>query len=340
MEITEHTFSSERHKTFYRACGPEEGPLIIMTHGWPELSISWRHQLLYLGNKGYRAVAPDMRGYGGSSVYAEHSAYAQREIVKDMIELIDSLGGDKAVWIGHDWGSPVAWNVALHHPERVAAVASLCVPFGFSGRPEDLEYAINRKLYPADEYPAGQWDYQLFYYENFDKAQEEMEENPERLAKLLFRKGDPNGQGQIAATALTRKNGGWFNLTGGVPDSPQDHDVVNDQDIATYAKHLTENGFFGPNSWYVNGEANQSYFNEKHDLTLLMPALFVHATYDYVCDTTTTGFAEPMRKLCKDLTEERLDCGHWMAQEKPIELNEILSNWLSGQARYPAMQSH
>ena len=137
--------------------------------------------------------------------YTRSTAYAQREIVKDMIELIDSLGGDKAVWIGHDWGSPVAWNVALHHPERVAAVASLCVPFGFSGRPEDLEYAINRELYPADEYPAGQWDYQLFYYENFDKAQEEMEENPERLAKLLFRKGDPNGQGQIAATALTRK---------------------------------------------------------------------------------------------------------------------------------------
>ena len=336
MEITEHTFFSERHKTFYRACGPEEGPLIIMTHGWPELSISWRHQLLYLGNKGYRAVAPDMRGYGGSSIYAEHSAYAQREIVKDMIELIDSLGRDKAVWIGHDWGSPVAWNVALHHPERVAAVASLCVPFGFSGRPEDLEYAINRELYPADEYPAGQWDYQLFYYENFDKAREEMEENPERLAKLLFRKGDPNGRGQIAATALTRKNGGWFNLTGGVPDSPQDYDVVTDEDITTYAKHLTDNGFFGPNSWYVNGDANQSYFNEKHDLTLLMPALFVHATYDYVCDTTTTGFAEPMRKLCKDLTEKRLDCGHWMAQEKPTELNEILSKWLSGRARYSA----
>ena len=164
-----------------------------------------------------------------------------------------------------------------------------------------------------------------------------MEENPERLARLLFRKGDPNGQGQIAATAMTRKNGGWFNLIGGVPDSPQDYDVVTDEDIMTYAKHLTENGFFGPNSWYVNGDANQSYFNEKHDLTLLMPALFVHATYDYVCDTTTTGFAEPMRELCKDLTEERLDCGHWMAQEKPTELNEILSNWLSGQASYPAL---
>lgn len=336
MEVTEHTFFSERHQTYYRACGPEHGPLIIMTHGWPELSISWRHQLSFLGDMGYRAVAPDMRGYGGSSIYAEHSAYSQREIVKDMIELIDGLGREKAVWIGHDWGSPVAWNVALHHPERVAAVASLCVPFGFSGRPEDLEYAINRKLYPADEYPAGQWDYQLFYYENFVKAQEEMEENPERVAKLLFRKGDPNGQGQIAATALTRKNEGWFNLIGGVPDAPQDYDVVTDQDIATYAKHLTENGFFGPNSWYVNGDANQAYFDEKSDLTLSMPALFVHATYDYVCDTTTTGFAEPMRELCKNLTEERLDCGHWMAQEKAAELNEILSNWLSGQAMYPA----
>ena len=174
MEVSEHTFLSERHQNYYRACGPEHGPLIIMTHGWPELSISWRHQLSFLGDMGYRAVAPDMRGYGGSSIYAEQSAYSQREIVKDMIELIDGLGREKAVWIGHDWGSPVAWNVALHHPDRVAAVASLCVPFGFSGRPEDLEYAINRKLYPADEYPAGQWDYQLFYYENFDKAQEEM----------------------------------------------------------------------------------------------------------------------------------------------------------------------
>ena len=139
-----------------------------------------------------------MRGYGGSSLYTEHEAYAQREIVRDMVELIDSIGRERAVWIGHDWGSPVAWNVALHHPERVVAVASLCVPYGFSGHPKDLEYAINRELYPSDEYPAGQWDYQLFYYENFATAQQEMEENPENLVKALFRKGDPAGQGQVA----------------------------------------------------------------------------------------------------------------------------------------------
>ena len=98
MNITEHRATSERHSTFYRACGPENGPLIIMTHGWPELSISWRHQLAYLGELGYRAVAPDMRGYGGSSLYDEHEAYAQREIVQDMVDLIDSLGREKAVF--------------------------------------------------------------------------------------------------------------------------------------------------------------------------------------------------------------------------------------------------
>ena len=155
MPITTHRTSSTRHSTFYRACGPADGPLVIMTHGWPELSISWRHQLVFLGNLGYRAIAPDMRGYGGSSLYDTKGAYAQTEIVQDMIELIDSLGREKAVWIGHDWGSPVAWNVALHHPDRVSAVASLCVPYGFSGHPASLEYSINRDLYPVDQYPVG-----------------------------------------------------------------------------------------------------------------------------------------------------------------------------------------
>ena len=84
-----------------------------------------------------------------------------------------------------------------------------------------------------------------------------------------------------------------------MPDSLQDYDVVTDEDITTYAKHLTDNGFFGPNSWYVNGDANQSYFNEKHDLIAFDAEGYRYATYDYVCDTTTTGFAEPMRKHAK-----------------------------------------
>ena len=80
---------------------------------------------------GFRCVAPDMRGYGRSSVPGRHGDYAQSEIVADMIDLLDALGRDTAVWIGHDWGSPVVWNIASHHPERIRAVASLCTPYGF-----------------------------------------------------------------------------------------------------------------------------------------------------------------------------------------------------------------
>ena len=199
-----------------------------------------------------------------------------------MIELIDSLGRE-AVWIGHDWGSPVAWNVALHHPDRVIAVG-VYVPCGFSGHPSNLEHGINRDLYPVDESPAGQWDYQLYYYENFDQAQQEMEQDPERVIKLLFRKGDPTGKGQPAATASTRKNGGWFTPLGGVPDMPIDTDVVSSEDVAVYAKHLQENGFFGPTAWYVNGDAIRPLWTARR-MCLSMPG--VCAYRDYVCDTTT-----------------------------------------------------
>ena len=147
MEITEHSFSSERHTSFYLSCGPEDGQLVIMTHGWPELSLSWRHQLSFLGNLGFHAIAPDMRGYGNSSIYDEHTAYTQEEVMQDMLELFNHFKKDKAIWIGHDWGSVVAWNVAIHHPEIVRGVASLCVPFGWGGHPERYLPYVDRELY-------------------------------------------------------------------------------------------------------------------------------------------------------------------------------------------------
>ena len=107
MDIEEGTVKTGRHTSGYLACGPSSGPRIYFVHGWPELSLSWRHQLYALGNVGFRAIAPDMRGYGKSSVYHSHGDYAQTEIVKDMLELHEAAGDGKAVWVGHDWGSPV-----------------------------------------------------------------------------------------------------------------------------------------------------------------------------------------------------------------------------------------
>ena len=328
--VTEHAVNAGSHTTFYLAAGPEDGPLLIFVHGWPELSISWRHQLPAFAALGFRAIAPDMRGYGRSSVYATHDAYAQPLLVGDMIALIDSLGRERAVWIGHDWGSPVVWNIASHHPERCSAVANLCVPYFTIERGLNacLEL-INRDIYPADEYPAGQWEYMLHYQEDFAGATREMDSSPYNVAKLLFRQGDPSGFGLPAGTAMIRKNRGWFG-GGAVPSMPRDPDVVTEADVCAYAAALTRNGFFGPNSYYMNHDANAAYAAiAVNGGRLDMPVLFLAAQYDYTCECISSRLAEPMRKYCSDLTESVVYSGHWMAQEKPRDVNAALARWLA-----------
>ena len=333
--VTEHTLRTPRHTTGYLAAGPVDGPLVVFVHGWPELSISWRHQLPVLAGLGFRAVAPDMRGYGRSATYGDSSAFAQEEIVADMIELLDHLGRERAVWVGHDWGAPVVWNIASHHPDRCHGVANLCVPYrtlelGF----QPLVDLVDRNVYPADEYPVGQWDYQLFYEENLARAVEVFEADPYLTAKALFRKGNPAGRGQPSATSAIRRAGGWFGGADAAPDIPQDHDVVTEADLRTYAAALARNGFFGPDSWYLNHEANAAYGARAVDGgRLSMPVLFLAARYDWTCECVDSRLAEPQREYIADLTERVLDTGHWMAQERPAEVNAAIVAWL--RARLP-----
>lgn len=331
MNVTEHTVKSPRHTSFYLASGREEATPIVFVHGWPELSISWRHQLPVFAGLGFRAIAPDMRGYGRSSVYPRHEDYAVQNSVADMIELLDSIGADKAIWVGHDWGSPVVWSIASHHPERCLGIVNLCVPYipnGFA--PENLLPLVDRKLYPENQFPAGQWEYMYFYRENFDRARAGFEHNILNTVKALFRRGGPEGKGQPAGTAFARINNGFFGALPGVPDIPRDESVLTEEDMHKYASGLMRNGFFGPDSWYMNGARNIEFARSaKSNARVAMPVLFLHATYDYVCATVDTRLPEPMREYCSDLTEATVQSGHWMAQEKPIEVNAHLAKWLA-----------
>ena len=328
--VTEHTVKTARHTTGYLACGAKDAPLLIFVHGWPELSRSWRHQLPAFAALGFRCVAPDMRGYGRSSTYTRYEDFAQEDIVADMMELLSALGRDKAVWIGHDWGSSVVWNIAAHHPDKAVGVVSLCVPYLSGGSTVDQRLAlVDRSVYPEDLYPVGQWDYHLFYEESFDKAQADFEANIRNLVKVLFRKGDPAKVGKPAATAGVRKAGGWFG-GGACPDVPRDGDVITEQDLEAYTAALEHNGFFGPNAWYMNRKANGDYAKRaQNGGKLAMPVLFLHGDYDTTCETVRSKFADPMRRDCSDLTEVIVKSGHWMAQERPVEVNAALAQWLA-----------
>ena len=329
--VTEHTLKTDRHTIGYLACGAVAAPLLIFVHGWPELSLSWRHQLPVFAELGFRCVAPDMRGYGRSSVYDRHRDYALEHSAADMIALLDSLGVEKAVWIGHDWGSPVVWGIASHFAERCHGVANLCVPyFGKGFGPGSIFDLIDRDLYPADRFPAGQWEYQLFYRENFPRAQAVFEASVRDTVKALFRKGSPAALGKPSRTALVRNDGGWFGGADHAPDVPVDADVLTEADLAAYTAALTRNGFFGPNAWYMNHEENAAWSaTAANNGRLDMPVLFLHGAYDTTCDTMHSRLAEPMRRDCADLTEVVVASGHWMAQENPVAVNAALARWLA-----------
>ncbi|MBI3368538.1 MAG: alpha/beta hydrolase [Burkholderiales bacterium] len=329
--ITEHVTRAGAHVQFHLACGPADGPLLVFVHGWPELGWSWRHQLPVFGALGFRAVAPDLRGHGRSSVYADPADYAQSKVVADMLALLDALGRERAVWVGHDWGAPTVWSLAAHHPERCAAAAGLCVPQGTLERGlEALLPLIDRTLYPEQSFPFGQWDYMRFYEESFDAACASMDANVTNTVRALFRAGDPARLGKPAGTAFTRKAGGWFGGAGMAPELPRDERVLSAQDESIYVAALTRNGFAGPNAYYLNHAANAAYAASAiDDGRLAMPTLLLHARFDTICQTLSSRLAEPMRERCADFSEAVIDSGHWMAQEKPVEVNAQLARWLA-----------
>jgi pimeloyl-ACP methyl ester carboxylesterase len=334
MTVTEHVARTPRHASFHLAAGTPGATPIIFVHGWPELAISWRHQLPVMAALGFHAVAPDMRGYGRSSIYPTHADYALEHSVRDMIELLDHLGAERAIWVGHDWGAAVVWAIASHFPERCHGVANLCVPYFARGfAPANLVPYADRTVYPEAEFPWAQWEYMAFYQANFAYAQTGFETKVANSVSAIFRRANPAAAGTPSRTALVRRNNGWFGPANTAPDIARDAELLTEADWHAYTAALTRTGFFGPGSWYMNDDANIAYAKQaKNAGRLAMPTLFLHGAYDYTCETMTSRLAEPMRADCADLTEVTVPSGHWMAQEKPVHVNAALAKWLSAKS--------
>lgn len=127
-----------------------------------------------------------------------------------------------------------------------------------------------------------------------------------------------------------RRRGGWFAPLDRAPPLPLDADVLSEEDLAVYVESLERNGFFGPDSWYMNHARNSEYAqSSRNGGRLDMPVLFLHGAYDGVCETLDSRLAEPMRAACADLTEVVVPSGHWMAQEQPVAVNAALARWLA-----------
>jgi pimeloyl-ACP methyl ester carboxylesterase len=326
-------FATARCRTAYIEVGPADGPLMIFLHGWPHLGLTWRPQLAHFAAAGWRCIAPDLRGYGGSSIPTRAADYSVREVVADMTELHDALGGKPAVWVGHSNGSTIAWAMATHHAERCCGVVNLTVPhFARGNALPNFIPLIDRAIYPVDRYPVGQWDYMLFCNQHFTKAVHDFDANIGRVIDMSYTPGSPDAVGKLTPLASISAQGGWFPAGSKAPQvqasetllSPIDHKVM----LASFAR----NGFSGPCAWYLNDAANIAFAAEAPDYgRISVPALFLGGQWDTVCDTAYGHLAEPMREDCSNLTEVSIAAGHMLMLERPDEVNRRIADWLSGQ---------
>ncbi|EXL65833.1 soluble epoxide hydrolase [Fusarium oxysporum f. sp. conglutinans race 2 54008] len=332
--LNENQFTHSGDKTtFYWSAGPSGGPLIILVHGWPANGETWKPQLLTLASLGFRVIAPDARGYGRSSVPQEASAYALEHHVSDMSALLTHLGRDKAVWIGHDWGAGIVWALAAQYPEKCVGVCCMAVPYHVPELGLEALIAVcNRELYPEDQYPLAQWDYQAFQIEQPDTSAAQLGANVPNTIKLFFRSGSPESYGKRSDFASTRKSGGWFGGAPAAPDSPFETTLFKD-DKPAFDRMVAEferNGFDGPNHYYHNHKTNKAYMEQApNGGRLCYPVLFIEARWDSVCDTALSRLSEPMRELCENLTEVSIESGHWVAWEKHEETNAAIVRWIA-----------
>jgi pimeloyl-ACP methyl ester carboxylesterase len=292
-----------------------QGPLVVLCHGWPELSYSWRHQIAAIADAGFHVVAPDMRGYGRTSAPADIAAYSIFDTVGDMVALVTALGETQAVIVGHDWGAPVAWHAALFRPDMFTKVAGLSVPPPFRGRAR-----------PLDSLRAG--GVTNFYWQYFQTpgvAEAEFERDiAATMRKILGR-----GVSDPAALYVTEDKG----FLGNIPPVLTLPDWLSEADIAYFAEAYQKSGFRGGLNWYRNLDRNWDLTAPWQGAQIHQPSLFIAGSRDSVI----TGLIGAKRvteldRVLPNLRQKLIieGAGHWVQQERPHEVNAALIAFLKG----------
>ena len=294
-----------------------EGPLVLLLHGFPEGSHSWRHQLAALADAGYHAVAPAVRGYGQTDAPPEVASYRMRELVADAVGLVDALGERTAVVVGHDWGSQIAWHCALLHPDRFRAVVAMSVPLG--PRPPAPPIAIFRKRFE------GAFFYMLYFQEP-GVAEAELEADVRRSLRLMYFSGSGDSN---PVPGFVGKPAGATLLEGMVDPQPLPA-WLTEGDLDTYEAAFKRSGFRGPINRYRNMDRDWEELADVGSARVAVPALFIAGEKDMVLMLTGPGTIERMRERVPDLRDVVLvpGAGHWIQQERPAETNAALLAFL------------
>ena len=298
------------------------GPLVLLCHGFPELWISWRAQLAALAAAGYRAVAPDMRGYGGTTAPEDPTAYTLLHLVGDMVELVKQLqapGEKQAVIVGHDWGAPVAWNSAMLRPDLFRAVVGMSVPFSPPG-PVNLLEGLRK---------AGINTFYMQYFQTPGVAEAELERDVAASIRRLNYNGSGDGPDRIAFGLLKPNQG----LLDDLVEPEVLPSWLSPEDVAYFVDEFSRTGFRGGLNWYRNITRSWELLAPWRGTVIRQPSMFIAGARDDVLKFPSSqpqiaNFINTLPGLrgCHILD----GAGHWIQRERASAVNDLLVRFLNG----------
>jgi pimeloyl-ACP methyl ester carboxylesterase len=291
-----------------------EGPAVVFCHGFPELAYSWRHQLPAVAAAGFRAIAPDQRGYADSSAPPAVTDYGLTELTGDMAGMLDALKIERAIFVGHDWGGFVAWAMPLLYPERTAGVVGVCTPYMAIPPISVLRAMVNGK----DE------RMYIVWFQEPGRAESVMDSK----ARLIF--------DRLMRAPLSREESTKRVMASGELDmnpfrrieelQPETKPIVTREELDTYVHAYEKSGFRGGINWYRNIDRNSREHPEIGVSKLTLPCLMITAEWD---GALPPRMAAGMPALCSDLEMHNIErAGHWVQQEFPEAVNEKIVDWL------------
>jgi len=325
-----------------------QGPLVVMCHGFPGLWYSWRHQLPVLAAAGYRAVAVDTRGYGRSDRPTDIDAYDSDQQVADMLGVLDALGEEQAVFVGHDFGAALVCNLAVRAPQRVRAVVVMACPYDFdlAGRSgagahpqpplerfDNLAFAHPLKK-PSECFAAvaQRHFFHMHYFQQVGPADRELGENTREFLLRLF--WALSAEGNLLNWENYPSAGSGYLDVLAAPDRPLPWDWLSqeafDVYVAEYQRGGIEKACIGGLSAYRVADRNWEIGARYADENIHQPCLFLAGADDVVLQMIDPAALDIMAQRCDDLRGAELipGAGHWVQQERPDETNRALVEFL------------
>jgi pimeloyl-ACP methyl ester carboxylesterase len=287
------------------------GSPVVLLHGFPELAYSWRHQLPVLAGAGFRAIAPDQRGYGFTTAPEDVADYGISQLIADVHGLLDALDLDSASFVGHDWGALVLWHMAMLAPERIDKLVILNLPH-YPRLPID-PIGVMRERFGNDFY--------IVDFQDSHEADRVFGNDPRHFINRMMRKNQLTREQfeqlppEYQVVSLLRQT---------LSENPSGDALLSENELDRYTEGFSVSGFTGPINWYRNWTSNWEQL-EGVAQQIDIPTLFLGAANDVLIGLQ---HIEGMKPLVNDLTIHMLECGHWTQQEQPDEVNRLILEWL------------